>query len=41
VNPIFAALQYLIRTLVDAPEKITVERIETPKVDIYNISVPQ
>ncbi len=41
MNPIFAALQYLIRALVDAPEKITVERIETPKVDIYNISVPQ
>lgn len=41
MNPIFAALQYLIRALVDAPEKITVERIEAPKTDIFNISVPQ
>lgn len=41
VNPIFAALQYLIRALVDAPEKIIVERIETPKADIFNISVLQ
>jgi len=40
VNSIFQALQYLIRTLVDAPQKITVERIETPKVDIFTISVP-
>lgn len=41
MNPIFAALQYLIKALVDAPEKIVIERIETPKVDIFNISVPQ
>lgn len=41
MNPVFAALQYLIRALVDAPEKITVERIETPKADIFNISVLQ
>lgn len=39
MNKIFQALQYLIRTLVDAPQKITVERIETPKVDIFTISV--
>lgn len=40
MNRIFQALQYVIRTLVDAPQKITVERIETPKVDIFTISVP-
>ncbi len=40
MNRVFQALQYLIRTLVDAPQKITVERIETPKVDIFTISVP-
>lgn len=39
MNPVFAALQYLIRALVDAPEKISIERIEAPKVDIFNISV--
>ncbi|MCS7198600.1 MAG: KH domain-containing protein [Candidatus Bipolaricaulota bacterium] len=41
MSPVFAALQYLIRALVDAPEKIAIERIETPKADIFNISVPQ
>lgn len=41
MNQIFEALQYLIRALVDAPQKIAIERIETPKTDIFNISVPQ
>lgn len=40
MNRVFQALQYLIRTLVDAPQKITVERIETPKVDIFTINAP-
>lgn len=39
MNRILQTLQYLIRTVVDAPQKITVERIETPKVDIFTISV--
>jgi predicted RNA-binding protein YlqC (UPF0109 family) len=40
VNQVFEALHYLIRALVDAPQKIAIERIETPKTDIFNISVP-
>ncbi len=39
MNRIFEALHYLIRALVDAPQKITLERIETPKADIFTISV--
>lgn len=39
MNPIFAALQYIIQALVDAPQKVAVERIETPKTDIFTISV--
>lgn len=40
MSTVFEALQYLIRALVDKPEKIVVERVETPKTDIFNISVP-
>lgn len=39
MNPIFAALQYIIQALVNAPQKVAVERIETPKTDIFTISV--
>lgn len=39
MNRVFEALKYVIAALVDAPQKIVVERIETPKTDIFTISV--
>lgn len=39
MNRIFEALNYVMTALVDAPQKIAVERIETPKTDIFTISV--
>lgn len=39
MNQVFEALKYVIAALVDAPQKIAVERIETPKTDIFTISV--
>jgi predicted RNA-binding protein YlqC (UPF0109 family) len=39
VNRVFEALKYMIAALVDAPQKIAIERIETPKTDIFTISV--
>ncbi|MCX8103771.1 MAG: KH domain-containing protein [Candidatus Bipolaricaulota bacterium] len=39
MNRIFEALNYIIQALVEVPQKISVERIETPKTDIFTISV--
>ncbi|GBC76392.1 hypothetical protein HRbin07_00592 [bacterium HR07] len=39
MNPIFDALNYVMAALVHAPQKIAIERIETPKTDIFTISV--
>lgn len=39
MNPIAEALHYIIQALVEAPQRVAVERIETPKTDIFTISV--
>lgn len=39
MNRIFEALNYVIAALVNAPQKIAIERIETPKTDLFTISV--
>lgn len=41
MSQLFAALKYLIAALVDQPEKVEIERVETPRADIFTISVPR
>lgn len=41
MSQIFTALKYLIAHLVDRPDQIQIERIETPQTDIFTLSVPK
>ncbi|MCS6936669.1 MAG: KH domain-containing protein [Candidatus Bipolaricaulota bacterium] len=41
MSQVFRALQFLIARLVDRPDQIQIERVETPKVDLFTLSVPK
>ncbi|MCI2430110.1 KH domain-containing protein [Candidatus Acetothermia bacterium] len=41
MSRIFQALQFLIARLVDRPDQIRIERVETPKADLFTLSVPK
>ncbi len=41
MSQILQALRFLLARLVDRPEQIHLERIETPKADLFTLSVPR